>query len=264
MKSVPVDQQLYDQIKKEVQKRVTVWPSAYASGQLVTEYKKAFAKKYGSDNPYQTPRTKGLDRWFDEVWVNVCETDKNGDYLTCGRSRAKLASEDYPYCRPLHRVSPQTPRTVSEFTANELKEMCRYKRKLPQGIDKHPTRIYYRNVLQMGGAPRRDLILRPLSKSERSQSSKEFKKYAVDLPNGKTVYFGHTDYQDYTIHKDHERMNKYVTRHQKREDWTENGIGTPGFWSRWLLWNKPSFNDSLHDIENRFNVQISNMTDRRD
>ena len=127
-----------------------------------------------------------------------------------------------------------------------------------------PLKLYRtdKNVLQMGGAEK--LILRPLSAAERSQSSKEFKKYAVDLPNGKTVYFGHTNYEDYTIHKDHERMNNYITRHQKRENWTENGIGTAGFWSRWLLWNKPSFNDSLHDIEKRFDVQIYNMTDRRD
>src|SRR5579871_2714527 len=84
-----------------------------------------------------------------------------------------------------------------------------------------PLKLYRtdKNVLQMGGAEK--LILRPLSAAERSQSSKEFKKYAVDLPNGKTVYFGHTNYEDYTIHKDHERMNNYITRHQKRENWTK-------------------------------------------
>ena len=63
----------------------------------------------------------------------------------------------------------------------------------------------------------------------------------VSTPNNqKIVQFGANGYSDYTIHKDYDRMLRYIARHKTREDWTISGIYTPGFWSKHLLWNKPS------------------------
>ena len=60
-----------------------------------------------------------------------------------------------------------------------------------------------------------------------------------------------------TQHKDEARKNRYILRHQKNEDW--NNIDTAGFWSRWILWNKPSISESIRDTNNRFkNVNIKN------
>jgi len=74
-------------------------------------------------------------------------------------------------------------------------------------------------------------------------------KFVATLPtNGgrtKQVRFGRQGYSDYTIHKDKERMHRYLTRHKKRENWTKAGRFTPGFWSRWLLWSRPSFRSAL-------------------
>ena len=53
--------------------------------------------------------------------------------------------------------------------------------------------------------------------------------------------FGAVGYSDYTIHKDFERKERYVARQSKHEDWHKSGLYTAGFWSRWLLWNLPSF-----------------------
>ena len=83
------------------------------------------------------------------------------------------------------------------------------------------------------------------------------KKYRVIIGN-KTINFGAKTYSDYTIHKDEERMHRYVTRHKSRENWKKSGIKTAGFWSRWLLWNKPSFRGSINDIQKRFGVRITN------
>jgi len=80
------------------------------------------------------------------------------------------------------------------------------------------------------------------------------KKWTVRFPDGKQVSFGDPDYQDYTQHHDVKRKTLYINRHRSREDW--NNIYTAGFWSRWLLWNKPSLNSSISDIEHRFNVRI--------
>jgi hypothetical protein len=88
------------------------------------------------------------------------------------------------------------------------------------------------------------------------KSRKKGKKFTVVVDN-KTVHFGATGYQDYTIHKDKERMARYTKRHKRRENWGKSGIKTAGFWSKWLLWNKPSLRASIRDIEKRFNVKIT-------
>jgi len=88
-----------------------------------------------------------------------------------------------------------------------------------------------------------------------SESDKIDKKFMVRIEN-KTIHFGQRGASDYTIHKDYDRMLRYVARHQAREDWTISGIKTAGFWSKHLLWNKTTLNASIKDIENTFNVYI--------
>lgn len=87
------------------------------------------------------------------------------------------------------------------------------------------------------------------------KSNKPGKKYMVRIDN-KTVHFGAKGMSDYTIHKDKERKNRYVKRHKSKENWKKSGIKTAGFWSRWLLWNKPSITASKSDIKKRFNVSF--------
>lgn len=86
-------------------------------------------------------------------------------------------------------------------------------------------------------------------------SNRYEKKYMVRVAD-KTIHFGARGYEDYTMHKDRQRYLNYINRHKARENWTKSGIDTAGFWSRWLLWNLPSFQASLRDIERRFNVKI--------
>ena len=89
------------------------------------------------------------------------------------------------------------------------------------------------------------------------RSTVKDKKFAVrTLESTKTVLFGAKGYEDYTKHKDEKRKEMYLNRHQKNEDWTKSGIMTPGFWARWLLWNKETLGESISDIEERFNIDI--------
>ena len=87
------------------------------------------------------------------------------------------------------------------------------------------------------------------------KSSKKGKKFMVLIGN-KTIHFGAEGMSDYTIHKDQERMKRYISRHKSREDWSENGIKTAGFWSRWILWNLPNFEKSIKNTEKNFNIKI--------
>lgn len=94
------------------------------------------------------------------------------------------------------------------------------------------------------------------------RSNKSDKKYMVIITDNKgkkkTVHFGAKGYSDYTKHKDAERKGRYVTRHKAKENWSKSGINTPGFWSRWILWNKPGLKTSIKDTERRFKIKIKN------
>ena len=65
-KSKPVNKKLYAMVLKKIKSKEKVWPSAYASGRVVKEYKKRGGKykivKFGKAN------LTGLTRWFKEKW----------------------------------------------------------------------------------------------------------------------------------------------------------------------------------------------------
>ncbi len=77
-------------------------------------------------------------------------------------------------------------------------------------------------------------------------------KYFIMTKSGKHIYFGAVGYSDFTIHKDPDRKQRYINRHEKNENWTKSCIDSAGFWSRWLLWNKPTIKASYQDIKKRF------------
>ena len=73
------------------------------------------------------------------------------------------------------------------------------------------------------------------------RSDKPEKKYAatVETETGreKTIHFGDASMKDYTLFSAGEREARkraYLSRHERREDWTDPT--TAGFWSRWILW----------------------------
>ena len=82
-------------------------------------------------------------------------------------------------------------------------------------------------------------------------------KFMAVFPEGGSVRFGLKGFSDYTIHKNKERMKRYIARHagsasglrSRRENWSRSGAKTAGFWSRWLLWSKPNFSAALKQTE---------------
>jgi hypothetical protein len=89
------------------------------------------------------------------------------------------------------------------------------------------------------------------------KSPKGDKKFrAIFVDSGKFVDFGGKGYSDYTIHKDRERMMRYLVRHRRRETWTRAGMYTPGFWSRWLLWSYPTMEGAKRLMTKKFGLKI--------
>jgi hypothetical protein len=73
-----------------------------------------------------------------------------------------------------------------------------------------------------------------------------------DTGRQRTIRFGAAGMSDFTKNKDTARKERYLERHKRNEDW--NDPLTAGFWSRWLLWNKPTISASLADIRERFGL----------
>jgi hypothetical protein len=126
--STPADQKLYDKIKERVKSRVDRWPSAYASGQVVQEYKAAMEKKgkapYTSAKPTEPKKTL-LGRWYAEKWVDIktgkpCGSVKTHDY--------------YPTCRPAKRITAKTPVTSKELTSSQKAAMVAQKQKAKKHV----------------------------------------------------------------------------------------------------------------------------------
>lgn len=86
------------------------------------------------------------------------------------------------------------------------------------------------------------------------KSSNPDKKFTAIIDNKKTIHFGGKGYEDYTIHKDDERKQRYINRHKKAEDWS-NPL-TAGFYAKHILWNKKTLTDSIRDTNKKYNVNI--------
>jgi len=92
----------------------------------------------------------------------------------------------------------------------------------------------------------------------KSDRDKKFKAFFTNekLKKKKTIHFGAKGMSDFTIHKDPKRKKRYLARHNDRltgEDWSKPA--TAGALSRWILWNKPSFEESVKDYKNRFKLK---------
>lgn len=124
MSNKPTNTTLYNKVKSEAKRKFKVYPSIYANSWVVQEY-----KKRGGTYTGKKSKSKGLLRWYKEKWINVCKLPK---IVSCGRPKlSKNWKQTYPYCRPLRRVSPKTPRTAREISKQEIKRRCKLKKSKP-------------------------------------------------------------------------------------------------------------------------------------
>jgi hypothetical protein len=247
--SEPIDKILYENAKNVIKKRVSVWPSAYASGQVVALYKKWGGKYKGSKQ-----NSTNLSRWHKEDWRNVCEQSTNGQYEKCGR--IKSTQLNYPYCRPRNRISSKTPKTIREIGSNKIKEMCKRKRNSVNRSNGKQTRIRLvsRRTSYGGGGGGRRL---PLGTKFKRGTGRYKYTALIPLNNGKTkiVHFGHRDYQHYHdsvplsmgggiwSHKNHNDKIRRIN-YRKRHASIKNKSGTfayndklsPSWFSYYYLW----------------------------
>jgi hypothetical protein len=94
------------------------------------------------------------------------------------------------------------------------------------------------------------VVIRPSTRKEKKYMAIFYDKYGKKL---KTTHFGQKNYEDFTIHKDKDRKQRYINRHKRNENWKDPT--TAGALSLYVLWNKPSFRSSVADYKKRFKLK---------
>ena len=87
-----------------------------------------------------------------------------------------------------------------------------------------------------------------------AKPKKLVKKYDARIDGTKTVSFGQKGASDYTKHKNTYRKDRYIDRHKNNEGWTKSGAKTAGFYSKHVLWNKPTLKASIDDSNKMFKI----------
>lgn len=128
----PLDKDLYSRVKAEADRKFLAPTSIYKSAWIVAEYK----KRGGLYEEAKKKQNQGLLRWFRERWVDLTRPimNKKGqviDYEECGRKEASTKGT-YPLCRPVHRITRGTPKTVSEIPAKAIEKAQKDKQKIKQ------------------------------------------------------------------------------------------------------------------------------------
>jgi hypothetical protein len=93
--------------KKSLEKANKVFgpkSSAYRSAYIVKTYKELGGKIDSTKPPY-------LERWFKEKWIQVIPYLESGKIVDCGNKTKSPGKA----CRPLKRISKNTPITIKEL-----------------------------------------------------------------------------------------------------------------------------------------------------
>jgi hypothetical protein len=78
-------------------------------------------------------KSGGLNKWFDEKWVDIGSKKPGGGYKECGRKSASGSKRKYPKCVPAAKAS--------RMTESEKRSAVVRKRSKSQGVGGKPTNV---------------------------------------------------------------------------------------------------------------------------
>lgn len=84
------------------------------------------------------------------------------------------------------------------------------------------------------------------------KSKRKNKRFVAIFEDGRKTHFGLRGGSTYIDHQDKTKRKNYLKRHVVRENWDD--FQSAGSLSRFLLWNKTTFNSSLKDYKKRFKL----------
>jgi len=115
------DKELHSRAVSAAKSKFKVWPSAYASGYVVQQYKQMYKKKHGSlsgafKSDEQELHADDLDKWFKEKWVRI---GASGEILgPCG---AREEKEGKPKCLPQAKAQAMSKEERQTIVARKRK-----------------------------------------------------------------------------------------------------------------------------------------------
>ena len=112
------DSSIYKKSLDKANKVYGIKTSAYRSAYIVKTY-----KELGGKINNKSPK---LDRWFKEKWIQVVPYLKEKKIVECGTKTKSLGKA----CRPLKRITKDTPLTASEINPFFAKKQIELKQKI--------------------------------------------------------------------------------------------------------------------------------------
>lgn len=109
----------YKEMAKRVYDRHSAYSSMYAL-RLALEQDDDFKKKYLRYRQTLSGK-EGLRRWIKEDWIQVPPYLEKGEVIACGRETEDDGIK-IPACRPLRRISKDTPVTINEILKKSSKK----------------------------------------------------------------------------------------------------------------------------------------------
>jgi len=106
------DKALHAQAVASAKRKFSVWPSAYASGYVVQQYKRLYKKKHGSMSG--AFRGDDLGKWFNESWVRITSTGK-----IAGPCGGRSSEEGKPKCLPKAKAQSLTTEQRKRLVARK-------------------------------------------------------------------------------------------------------------------------------------------------
>ena len=105
----------YEKALKKADQTYGTKSSIYRSSYIVKTYKELGGKIKNKKSP-----NKGLSRWFKEEWIQVVPYLEKKNKKECGGER--VGKSVGKACRPLHRITKDTPITIPELLRLHSKE----------------------------------------------------------------------------------------------------------------------------------------------
>lgn len=115
---------LYKKVRSEIFKKYPKH-SAYRSGLVMKEY-----QKQGGKLDEKKKKDSGLERWFDEKWVNLTPYSEglgNKLQFPCGKRADKQKGPSV--CRPSIKVNKDTPSLAQSYSKKQIQKAVSIKKK---------------------------------------------------------------------------------------------------------------------------------------
>ena len=106
------DKALHAKAVASAKRKFKVWPSAYASGYVVQQYKRLYKKKHGSMSG--AFRGDNLGKWFNESWVRITSSGK-----IAGPCGGRSSKEGKPKCLPKAKAQSLTTEQRKRLVARK-------------------------------------------------------------------------------------------------------------------------------------------------